>query len=216
MPFQRVPATAEFRVLQKITTAGALPVDMINTIYLKTVAAPWTGATLATAGLDVKNEWNLYVRPHQSASVGIVEVQARDLDQEFGASATILAGTTGGNVSLTSATSLAFGIKIVGQGGFAPRFGKLYIPGVPETSISNNVIDESVRTTLRTDVQAFFTNITTIDYKPVIVSRYQSTLVTPENPQGKRLVAVTNEVESIVARSVVWSQRDRRPAPLSG
>lgn len=209
MPFQPVPRTAEFRILQEATPEVGGTIEMINTVYLrKTANALWTAGELASAAAMVETGWNNEIRPEQSNAVQTIEVQARALDQEFGPQHVEPVNLPGLVADQTNSLAVAYGVTLLGGPGTAPRRGRLFIPGVPENRASMGALTAAAQSGVRTAMLDFHGTITTGDWDMVIVSRYLAGALRP--------TAVTNEVADILVNRLLWSQRDRRPGSLGG
>lgn len=207
MATQIVPDTASFEI-KMLTSSGA--VELQNTIYVRNELLGWSNSHLSDTAVAIGNHWRDEVMPLLSADALFDRVDALDLGVEFGNFQSAEYNTGGGVAGTPLSAALCMGVSMRGDGGGAPRLGRLFISPFSEAHIAIDTWDATHAGDLQVAIQDLPGVIeAAVDSDAmVLVSRFSKAAV-PVAPH-KRAEAVTNTIASFEVPTRVWVQRDRR------
>jgi hypothetical protein len=200
MPFQPVPFTASFRIVQE-RAAGQV---FINTLYVRNTLLAWNTVNLGAMAATIGNAWRDQVMPLLSDLLVLDRVDARDEGAEFGAQTVTQYSTAGGDVAEDLPANAAALVQYAATTGAAPRRGRLFIAGLTiaatetgsKLTAAFQVALDAAITTVQNQIQGGAN-------AQVLVSRFLNKV--------KRAEGATNTIGDITVRPIVASQRDRRP-----
>lgn len=204
MPFQTVPNVAKFTMVM----IGGDGQELLNSIYVRNTALPWTSTKLSATGTTIGNAWRDQVMPLIATGVTFDRVDCVDLGAEFGAQATVEYNTVGSRAGDQATYALAALVVLRCTSGAPPKKGHLFIPGLVEADINRDLLTAAYQGLLDTAMETVDSQITGGGDAWVVVSRF-SKAANPTPPHA-RAVAVSNTVADISVRSLVATQRDRR------
>lgn len=205
--FQPVEHTAILTTIWRYDVSSR---DLVNSVYFER-GAGWDdtsiGLLLAAASGNYATSFDTIVPD----DAGLVQIIARDLEEEFAVSQTYDTPNAGAEAANFAPPSVTAWVKMKGTSGFPPRDGGVFFPFVRETYISDvGIIDNDWRGFVDDAWNAYIDalKLAAGGCTHVLVSRYSKTAV-PLFPH-KRTAGVTSPVTSLATRALCGSQRDRR------
>lgn len=219
MAKQLVPNVASFRVVQ--THLGAA---ILNTVYVRNTATPWTVAQLQLTADAIRAAWIANMLPLQTTSLTFNRVDAEDLGADPGNTAQSISGAPGTRAGDPATAALAINVALLGASGVFPRRGRFFFAGLTETDMSG---DNAVGAYVASCTAAFQALQTAIGgavpfNAQVIVSRSQQTAAQTADIKAKRealkaaiaaarrATGISNTIATISAGAPLAVQRDRR------
>lgn len=208
MAFQRVPNTASYRIVMRSNSSA---VELNNIVYIRDEVAVYDQDYVEDLAVKLGDHWRDEVMPLISADATFDRVEGVSQDEEFGVAFTAEYNTVGGAAGSPLSAMMCILVQIRGDGGQAPRGGRLFIAPFNEDKIARDIWDATLLSDLQTAVQGIPAAISTIGTSTaamVLVSRYSGT--DEDGKPIKRAVATTNTIASFETRALVATQRDRR------
>jgi hypothetical protein len=202
MPFQRVPDTAEARLRFSTSSDPDSSAWVVINVHHWRRTLGWDATDLAALNTEIAAWYNAELKPHVTDNMRLYDIQSRNLDEEFGAQATLVVNTSGtASVGQTLAMTCAL-VQWTCDAGAAPRRGRTFFGCLGENQVGFQAIDSAVITQLQDD----YDKLRDVDVSGtaalVIVSRFEN--------GGLRAEAVTNTIASVAVRGLVSVQKRHR------
>lgn len=157
------------------------------------------GGTPAQACSDAIDAWTTNMSPRQISAVNLASVRVKFGPNNVGPSAEVADGTPGGagGAGVSSAVSVLIH-KVTGAGGRAGR-GRMFVPGVQETDVSDaGVIGGATLTAWQGSATGLLNDLGTALLIPALLHGVGSPITTPST------------ILSLTVDSIVGTQRRRQ------
>jgi len=198
MAFIPVPNTA--RISVRATLFGQ---DIINVLWAKG-PGPISSAGLLNAATLVRNAYDADILPELSQDIAYQDVTARAMDTDSGPQVVLPwgEGNLGGEPIPSMSGNVAFVITHRTANIGRSYRGRTYLAGLPEASVANNQLDQTVADALAAGFNAIRTGLATANLTLCIVS-----LISGGAP---RLEGVATPVTASLARNTRVDTQRRR------
>lgn len=218
MAFQPIEDTAQAVLRFTVGTADPDTADWVvqETHYWRR-ALGWTSIALDSLGDEIAQWWIDEIEANVGTEFTFHDLKITDVGAEFGLVDYRVLDNAGSDVAQAAPVPiLAEVIQWVCDAGQAPRRGRTFFGLLDEDNITNNIVSDPYRTTIKDAYDALRGVDVAGSAALVIPSRFQGfTLV--ELPSGEvkkrptpRDPALTNTIASVSARARVGKQSKRR------